>query len=365
MNPLFPDEPSKHQHDNGYLLPRPDKGHVEPERASGARVNQNRLALHHGLGGKNDGANPAVELIRRKIDALYANEPDARTEVLETTHSHPPRSKHQQFMYELTTSGKSLAEIQLAWHSYYHKLNDDEKREVWQEFYSANAHAAKPEVPAPSPANYYPYQESLAEPAVVAIHEEQPKQPFYRAERRTVARIKKDVIKKVRARESAQRKATQHLQSLAFGIGLGALVLVIFLFGLFNEMVIAPFIRPSSRVDATPIILSSDSVAPNDTPEIIIPKINVQIPIVYGGQSLAEKDVQKALESGVFHYPTTAVPGQNGNVAIFGHSRNNILNKGKYKFAFVLLKRLEAGDTFMLQKDGKQYVYRVFDKKIV
>ena len=30
-------------------------------------------------------------------------------------------------------------------------------------------------------------------------------------------------------------------------------------------------------------------------------------------------------------------------------SSNNILNKGKYKFAFVLLKQLESGDTFMIQ----------------
>ncbi|HSX46743.1 MAG TPA: sortase, partial [Patescibacteria group bacterium] len=70
-------------------------------------------------------------------------------------------------------------------------------------------------------------------------------------------------------------------------------------------------------------------------------------------------------ERGVVHYATTPNPGELGNGAIFGHSSNNILNKGKYKFAFVLLKRLEVGDTFMLQKDGKRYVYRVFDKKVV
>ncbi|HEU4608118.1 MAG TPA: class E sortase, partial [Chitinophagaceae bacterium] len=75
--------------------------------------------------------------------------------------------------------------------------------------------------------------------------------------------------------------------------------------------------------------------------------------------------VQRALEGGVLHYATTPDPGELGNGAIFGHSSNNILNKGKYKFAFVLLKRLENGDTFYLQKDGKRYVYKVFDKKIV
>lgn len=65
------------------------------------------------------------------------------------------------------------------------------------------------------------------------------------------------------------------------------------------------------------------------------------------------------------HYSTSPSPGQTGNVVIVGHSSNNILNKGQYKFAFVLLKRLEVGDTFSLNKDGVRYTYQIFDKKIV
>jgi hypothetical protein len=38
-------------------------------------------------------------------------------------------------MYELTTSGKSLADIQTQWHEYYVGLPDNEKHQVWQEFY--------------------------------------------------------------------------------------------------------------------------------------------------------------------------------------------------------------------------------------
>ncbi|MCA9342611.1 sortase, partial [Candidatus Saccharibacteria bacterium] len=36
-----------------------------------------------------------------------------------------------------------------------------------------------------------------------------------------------------------------------------------------------------------------------------------------------------------------------------------------YKFAFVLLNRLEVDDTFSLTYEGKRYVYKVFDKKVV
>jgi len=149
-----------------------------------------------------------------------------------------------------------------------------------------------------------------------------------------------------------------------FGIGLAALVVLVFLFGFFNEVVIAPFIQPSGHASATPIILSQDSLAPNSTPEVIIPKINAQLPTIYG-TSVNEDDVENSLEDGVVHYASTSVPGQQGNAAFFGHSSNNIFNKGKYKFAFVLLHELVPGDIFYLTYNGKVYTYRVFQKQVV
>jgi sortase A len=357
MNPLFPDEPKDDEHGKSYLLARPDHHRIEPANSS------------------DDGANPAVDLIRRKIDALYAQEPNAREEAAEVKQTHPPRTKHQEFMYHLTTSGKSLAEIQSAWHNYYNQLPDQEKREVWQEFYSANAQRRTTEqqaAPASQPlATYTPVQPQPAtahhEPhkPIVVSHPEPAVEPPRKNDKRSVAAIKKQVMKRVHAQSKAHEKARQHLQSLAFGLGLGALVLLIFLFGLFNEMVIAPFIKPSSRVEATPIILNVDAPAPSESPEVIVPKINVQIPVVYGSTSIEEKDVQSALNEGVYHYPTTAAPGQNGNVAIFGHSSNNIFNKGKYKFAFVRLNELQPGDIFYLTYEKKVYTYKVYGKKVV
>jgi LPXTG-site transpeptidase (sortase) family protein len=111
--------------------------------------------------------------------------------------------------------------------------------------------------------------------------------------------------------------------------------------------------------------VDSNSVPTSTTPEVIIPKINVEIPVVYGQTSINESVIEDALEDGVVHYPTTALPGQNGNAAFFGHSSNNIFNKGRYKFAFVLLHTLEPGDTFYLTRDQKTYVYKVTSKKVV
>jgi LPXTG-site transpeptidase (sortase) family protein len=341
MDSLF-DHTAGKDENHGYVLPHGSKRHIKPS---------------------ND--NPAVEMIRRKIDALYTDEPNAKTEAAQVQHPLRPRSKHQEFMYRLTTSGRPMAEIQTAWHNYYAHLPDNEKHEVWQEFYSANTKPATPytvsKLPELSPQVATP-EPMLHQPVVVHLEEPLPPQ---KTNRRSLGGIKKDVLKHVRVSETAQRKAKQHFQSLVFGIGVGVVVLLVFLFGLFNELVITPFIKPSSTVSAAPIILDSAAPAPSDVPEAIIPKINAQLPIIYGGQSLDEKDVQKALEDGVFHYPTTALPGQNGNAAFFGHSSNNIFNKGKFKFAFVLLKELEPGDIFYLTYEGKVYTYKVYAKKIV
>ncbi|HJQ08816.1 MAG TPA: class D sortase [Candidatus Saccharimonadales bacterium] len=364
MNPLFPDDnPASHTMygNNGYVLPRQER-RLEPLAAG--EDNHDRTT------------NPAVELIRRKIDALYAEEPNAKEELTEAKQAVPPRSRHQQYMYELSTSGKSLADIQTAWHTYYVNLPDEEKRAVWQEFYTANArhpsnytrfvqqHAAKPPEEPIAKSKSWPKHEEPPHKAVIVSHHT-PAPLTKLDDKRNFATIKKQVTQRVRANGRVRTKAKHHLQSLAFGLGSGAVVLLIFLFGLFNEVVIAPFIQPNSRAEATPIILNENSVAPSDTNEVIIPKINAQLPIIYGSQSIVEEDVQKALQDGIFHYPTTAIPGQQGNAAYFGHSSNNIFNKGKFKFAFVLLNDLQPGDIFYLTYNKKVYTYKVFQKKVV
>jgi sortase A len=297
-----------------------------------------------------NGANPAADLIRKKLLDLYDDEPKAKEEIAEVEHiGH--RSKHQQFMYDLSHSGKSLAQIQTEWHEYYTKLPNDEKHQVWQEFYANQP--VDPQVPPETKPQKSPNHK----------HKDTKSRTLKKEDSRSVSDIKNQLLGKVQTRAKSQQK--QHLQSLMFGLSMGALVIVVFLFGFFNERFIAPFITPSRSVSSTPIVIDPASSAVGNESKIIIPKINVEIPVVYDEPSIDEDAIQRALEKGVVHYPTTSSPGEIGNGVVFGHSANNILNKGKYKFAFVLLKRLEAGDTFYIQKDGKRYVYKVFDKKVV
>jgi len=299
---------------------------------------------------------------------MYAGEPDVRQEMAEAAQPVRHPSKHQRFMQELSASGKSLAQIQTEWHNYYVHLPSHEKHEVWREFYDANARQPSAygsyiaQQPAPT-AIRMPAEEQRGN--VVVVEHATPLPAVPKNNRRAIAHIKKRVLNRVISNNETQLKAKQHIRSLAFGLTTGVLVLLILMFGFFNEMFIAPFIQPSRHVSATPIIVSADSIAPSATPEVIVPKINVQIPVVYDETSVDEAAVQRALERGVIHYPTTVLPVQQGNAAFFGHSSNNIFNKGQYKFAFVLLRQLVPGDIFYLTYDSKIYTYRVFDKKVV
>lgn len=324
--------------------------------------------------------NSAARLIRQKISQLFATEPAAKDELrlaMQTVHP----SKHQLFMEQLSQSGRSQADIQVAWHAYYEALPDDEKHQVWQEFYSAQAESAAAASSQPVDAaakakaaalkaaaraktkatgtlqrlsataqqRRHRHSSSGPEPSAVAVP--------------SVSDVKHQLLDKVNTR--GKLKARHHVQSLLFGLGLGSVVILVLLFGFFNERFIAPFVTPSKSVSNTPIIIDPNSTVAEGQPKVIIPKINVEIPVVYDQPSVAEADIQGALERGVVHYATTPSPGEKGNAVLFGHSSNNILNRGKYKFAFVLLNRLEIGDTFMLTKDSKRYVYRVYSRKIV
>lgn len=312
----------------------------------------NQQKSSNNSGGKDD---PAIELLRQKINNLYHDEPDTKKEIIKAEQAGHHRSKHQQFMHQLTTSGKSLAEIQTAWHNYYLELPDKEKHEVWQEFYSQHGtHLSRP-------APVQPQQTKPSEHATKTTSASHSN----KNDNRTVAEVKQQILHKANRGNRKKLSKKAHVHSMLFGLGVGLLVIVFLLFGFFNERFIAPFVSPSKSVSNAPIIIDASTAAVGPESKIIIPKINVEIPVVYDEPSVEEKSIQHALERGVVHYASTPAPGQIGNGVIFGHSSNNILNKGQYKFAFVLLKRLEPGDTFILQKDSKRYVYKVTDKKVV
>ncbi|MBU1092199.1 sortase, partial [Patescibacteria group bacterium] len=98
--------------------------------------------------------------------------------------------------------------------------------------------------------------------------------------------------------------------------------------------------------------------------KIIIPKINVDAPLVFA-QTADNKTIMDALQSGVVHYPGTALPGQVGNAFVTGHSSYYWWSGGEYNRIFTLLDKLQPNDLVYIHYRGEEYIYKMRDSIIV
>lgn len=85
---------------------------------------------------------------------------------------------------------------------------------------------------------------------------------------------------------------------------------------------------------------------------ISVPKLKIDQAVVeIGGEDLMKSLIQ---------YSGTALPGQYGNTAVFGHSvLPQFFNPKNYKTIFSTLPTLEKGDEILVNFDGIEYRYRV------
>lgn len=97
---------------------------------------------------------------------------------------------------------------------------------------------------------------------------------------------------------------------------------------------------------------------------LVIPKIEVEVPIIFS-ESTEEKEIMENLKNGVIHYPDTALPGEEGNCVITGHSSDFWWRKGDYKTVFALLNELEISDLVIVYYDQEKFIYKVTGKDIV
>ncbi len=285
----------------------------------------------------------ALNVIRSKVQKALAKEPPLnKAEV-----------SHRAYFERLVNSGATAEQVQSAWHAYYEGLSNEEKHNVWQEYYQTQN---SPQIE---------QSQLRTEPGHITgvIPRTRQQQAGSGDTVKTVAEVKDQITQRVKQRAGAV-KDNKHVRAIGFALSVGFL----FIFLNFNELFIAQFkayVSPGSQA-STPVIIGGGQGQPvGPEPRIIIPKINLDIPVVYDQPSVEEAKVQAALERGAVHYADTAVPGQPGNNVLVGHSSNNILNNGKYKFAFVLINRLEINDTFVLHYQSQRYIYRVYNKKIV
>lgn len=99
--------------------------------------------------------------------------------------------------------------------------------------------------------------------------------------------------------------------------------------------------------------------------EISIPKIEVNAPMMMNIDGNNQEEYLRSLQRGVAHLKGTEIPGQIGNVFVFGHSSYLFYDPGEYKTIFRKLDDLENGDEIIVRSDLYEYKYKIFDKKII
>lgn len=174
-----------------------------------------------------------------------------------------------------------------------------------------------------------------------------------------------------RLRSKLQEQASKVRSSRHFVPIVAALaVMLLFLFLQYNRVLFAnvqAYVSPGNVNPANFIVDPTTSLAVSPDPKLIIPKINVDVPVIY--DTTPDYNAQMAaMQNGVAYFGipgANSKPGQVGNTVLSGHSSNDIIDKGDYKFIFARLDQVDKGDAIYVNYQGKRYTYTVTKKSVV
>lgn len=151
----------------------------------------------------------------------------------------------------------------------------------------------------------------------------------------------------------------------------GIAVMLFILFLQYNRLVFAPimaYISPTNTKDAgITAINPTTSTTPSKDPKLIIPKLNVEVPVNFNIPN-DSATIMEAMNHGVAHFKipgADALPGEKGNLVITGHSAGDIYSNNQYKFIFSGLERLQENDLIYVNYNSKRYTYSVKKKETV
>ena len=303
----------------------------------------------------------AANIIRDDLDRIYdgddAPHAQAETEIRNQQQAPQPveasAETPQQKGASHTQINEQWKDYHTSWASYY--------QQYYERYYLNHLHHAKQKTKDES--NILSQQTSpLSQTGVIGSYE-----PSADSEEdKAVAELRDQLLGTVKDR-AEQVKKSRHYAPIMTAV----VFAFVFLFLQYNQFLFATvhaYISPGS-IDSQNIIVdptSSTKVGPE--PKLIIPKINVEAPMVYGADPLNNDAVENELRNGVVHYPianAASVPGQNGATTILGHSSMDVFDDGKYKFVFVQLSKLGEGDNFYINYQGTRYTYSVTKKEII
>jgi len=182
--------------------------------------------------------------------------------------------------------------------------------------------------------------------------------------------VQNDFRSKIQSK--AQERAKKVRKSKHFiPLTVGLVILVGGLLLQYNQVIaanIVAYVSPgNSEVTEITEIDPTVAIAVHENPTLMIPKLNVEVPITFGSQTDV-KSMNVAMANGVANFSVkgaSARPGEIGNFVVSGHSAGNVYGTSDYKFIFSGLTRMEAGDKIYVDYNGVRYTYRVQGTKVV
>ncbi len=317
----------------------------------------------------------AANVLRTQIDALYGGQslsvaPQPTT--VQQTESQPLAQADSTNPYDRTHSQHPEPQAE-QWKAYHTAWQD-----YYQKYYAAYYSQQQTTTPQASQPDA-PHQSWQTEPTAADANQYEGR--FFNnhptpegTEKISAADISKDealyelrqkLLSKVRKRATKIRKS-KHFIPVAAALA----IVLIFSFLQYNRVLLASvnaYVSPGS-IDPQHIVIdpSADAVVSSD-PRLIIPKINVDVPVLYD-IGFDSKSQMAAMEHGVAHFAIPGAnshPGEVGNTVLSGHSSNDLFDAGDYKFIFAQLEKLSIGDTLYANYQGKRYTYVVTKTEVV
>lgn len=332
-------------------LPRPNQPqNTNPRRSHLSRNQppQRQTINSHQAQPTNDAA---LEAVRQKIGRIYddnnsgtsANRPAISPEAYRQAHKVPAEQ----------INAEQWKQYHSSWQDYYQKY--------YEQYYIREMRKSMQNQPEVSSST------SSSSKPVEAISSNAP------ADDSDLPITQREALDKLRQniRAKAQTTAKKARRSRHF-IPVASAIAVVGVFAMlqYNQILVAnvkAYVSPANIQPENIIVDPNSTVPVGPETKMIIPKINVDAPVVMNvGPTNA--DQMKAMEDGIAHvrYPgASSEPGQVGNSVFSAHSSSDWLDSGKYKFIFVQLERLAKGDVVYINYKSTQYTYKIYKTEVV
>lgn len=292
----------------------------------------------------------AADVIRSQIGNLY--EGGSGEVATETPQQTDPNPYHREHNPHPLPEAEQWKQYHTAWQNYYQKYYE----------------------------NYYAFQ-AAQPPALVVkestdentsayfkdqpVEEKKEESPEELSNNEALFELRQKLLGRVT--ESAKKiRKSRHFIPIISAVA----VVLIFVFIQYNQVITAnvlAYVSPGSIDPQNIVVDPTTDVAVTQDPKLIIPKINVDVPVAYDiGNDYNSQ--MAAMQNGLawFGIPgADSHPGEVGNTVLAGHSSNDLFDSGDYKFIFAQLEKLVVGDTVYANYKGKRYTYVVTKTQVV